>query len=142
MSFRAKVPWHKIAGATLVTEVRDMLVKALLEEARGPNKIRQADVARTLGVDRSVVHRQLVGTGDLGLSRIGEIAAILGRDAKFVLSEKKANQHENTLPVGQLFPVERGIDLHKNITPSNSSAHSAKQYAPTIEVRPHLKAAQ
>lgn len=136
MSFRAKAPWHKIAGATLVTEVRDALTKAFLEERRGPNRIKQADIARALGVGRSVVHRQLVGSGDLGISRVGEIAAILGREVKIVVSEKASDRTSNALPMARYFLIDDELRGNNGVTVRNSSAHGELQKASTLDVRP------
>jgi transcriptional regulator with XRE-family HTH domain len=100
MSFRVKTPWHRIVGANFVQEIRDALVGALLEEKKA-RKLSQSDIARALGVDRSVIHRQLTGRADISPMRVGEIAAILGREIKFSLSDRQVNRTANDIVIAR-----------------------------------------
>lgn len=86
MSYRYSIaPKSKKVGRFL-GQVRRELQKAFLEEkkARG---LTQAQIARELGVDRSVVNRQLSGTENLTLRRLGEYGFIFGRDPHFSLKK-------------------------------------------------------
>jgi hypothetical protein len=55
-------------------EDRRELQKAIVEEG-----VTQASIASELDVNRSVIHRQIVGYENLGVGRVGEIASVLGR---------------------------------------------------------------
>jgi transcriptional regulator with XRE-family HTH domain len=73
--------------ARIIAKVRKELQKALAEE-KNSRRLTQADLARTIGVDRSVINRQLIGMGteNLTLSRIAELAWALDREVVFSLA--------------------------------------------------------
>lgn len=77
MSFRMSTPEHRLDGADLVLRMRDGLLSAFVK-AQAFKKIRQADIAKIIGVDRSVINRQLKGDAETSIMRVGEIASILG----------------------------------------------------------------
>ena len=91
MSFQLNTPWYRLEGLNLLTEVRDLLVRALLEEKK-KGRCSQSKIAEVLGVHRSVVHNQLVGAADIHVTRVGEIAAILGRDVEFRITGNAADE--------------------------------------------------
>ena len=66
--------------------MRREIQKALAEEKlkRG---LTQSDIAREIGVHRSVINRELKGFKDMSLGRVGEIANALGRQPEFFLNE-------------------------------------------------------
>jgi hypothetical protein len=98
MSFQMRIKSHRLAGALFVTEVRDALLGMLIKKKKD-EKLKQADIARILEVDRSVVNRQLTGKADLSLMRVGELADILGfvAEIKFV---SKIPEHGNLRALG------------------------------------------
>lgn len=106
MSFQMRVKPHRLAGALFVTEVRDALL-AMAMKRKYENKLRQADIAREVGVDRSVVNRQLTGKADLSLMRVGELAEILGCVAEFRLVPKD-QKPGNAPDAGYLPPARSG----------------------------------
>lgn len=89
MSFRPRTPHHSMLGASLVSETKEKLLEIFLE-VKAKIGITQAELARRLGVDRSVINRQLHNEADLSLMRVGEIAAILGRRVQIVFAEEDA----------------------------------------------------
>lgn len=95
MSFQMRVKPHRLAGAVFVTEVRDALLTMLMKRKR-EQKLKQADIAELLGVNRSVVNRQLTGKADLSLMRVGELADILGCTAEFRLVPLNTPDGNNT----------------------------------------------
>jgi transcriptional regulator with XRE-family HTH domain len=74
--------------------------KAFAEEKAARN-LTQAEIARALGVDRSVINRQLMGTENLTVRRIGELAWALGRDLNFSLTKPVARMHCNIATSGE-----------------------------------------
>ena len=91
MSFRITIsPKDQVAGR-FVSRVRRELQKALAEEAK-KRGLSQSDLARAIGVNRSVISRELRGHKDLTLSRVAELAWALGRRPIFELSEPAAAQ--------------------------------------------------
>lgn len=83
-SFQLSVTPSRRAAARHVTNVRRALLKALAEEEikRG---LTQSEIARVIGVHRSVINRELRGQKDITLGRVGELAFALGRDPEFAL---------------------------------------------------------
>jgi transcriptional regulator with XRE-family HTH domain len=79
-------PKDRVAGR-FVERVRRSIQKALAEEKR-KNGTTQSDLARAIGVNRSVVSREVRGHKDLTLSRVAELAWALGRTPSFELPER------------------------------------------------------
>lgn len=103
-SFQISLTPSKRAAGRFVNSVRKSLQKALAEEQikRG---LTQADVARAIGVNRSVIHRELMGVKDITLGRIGELASAMGRKAVIEFREIVAVEGEN-IEVRQPFKVK------------------------------------
>lgn len=80
MSYQIAIPKTRRAAARFIQQVRAQLLRAVAEA-----EVSQADIARELGVNRSVVNRELRGTSDLSLGRVAEIAVILGYLPKLTL---------------------------------------------------------
>lgn len=101
MSFQISVTPSRRAAARFIASVRRELLKALAdEEAKGSNGIKQADIARAIGVNRSVVHRELRGHADITLGRLAELAWALGRKPVFELEVVKTAPQSNGPPPG------------------------------------------
>ena len=77
-------PPKRVAGR-FIAMVRREIQKALAEE-HAEHGTTQASVAAALGVNRSVIHRQIMGFENLTLGRVGEIACVLGREPAFTLA--------------------------------------------------------
>lgn len=95
-SFRISITPSRRAAARFVTGVRRKILQAL-EEERKKRGLKQTDIARAIGVHRSVINRELRGKKDLTLGRIAELAWALGRAPSFALPEI-------TQPVGSDVP--------------------------------------
>jgi transcriptional regulator with XRE-family HTH domain len=80
MSFRISLPQHERDGARLVGDVSRGLQKALAEEERDRG-LKQSDIARTLGIDRATVSKQIHGELNMTLFRVGQYASAMGRVA-------------------------------------------------------------
>lgn len=83
VSFRLGLTRHRKAAARFVADVRYQLQRALADTP----EISQTDIAETIGVHRSVISRQLRGMQDLSISRVAEIADVLGFDIVFDLTK-------------------------------------------------------
>lgn len=83
-SYQISLTRHERAAGRFIAMVRRSLHKALAEEhdARG---VTQSSIAAALGVNRSVIHRQIMGVEDMSLGRVGAIAEELGRTVHFSL---------------------------------------------------------
>ena len=104
MSFRITISPKDQAAGSFVSRVRRGLQKALAEEAQ-KRGLTQSDLARAIGVNRSVISRELRGYKDLSLSRVAELAWALGRRPVFDLVE--------TVPVQAVTgsePVEASVE--------------------------------
>jgi transcriptional regulator with XRE-family HTH domain len=85
-SFRISISPSRRAAARFVTGVRRSILQALEEEEK-KRGLKQSDIAREIGVHRSVINRELRGKKDIGLGRIAELAFALGRVPKLDLSD-------------------------------------------------------
>jgi transcriptional regulator with XRE-family HTH domain len=74
--------------------VRRALQKALVEEAK-KSGLTQAEVARRIGVNRSIINRELRGVENLSLGRVAELAWAMGRTPSFELRERIAASGSN-----------------------------------------------
>jgi hypothetical protein len=97
----ALTPAKRTAGRFAAT-VRRELQKALAEEHKSRG-LTQAGIAFELGVNRSVIHRQIVGHENMTIGRVGEIAGVLGREPNFSLPK-------STVPAGTNDGPPRGTD--------------------------------
>lgn len=97
MSFQITLPLTKRVAGRYVGDVRRALQQAF---ARRPD-VSQADIARELDVNRSVITRQLRGSADMSVARVAEIAAVLGFEPRFSLQPLE-------MDIGQNEPVSSG----------------------------------
>jgi transcriptional regulator with XRE-family HTH domain len=110
MSYQITISPNKRAAARFVALVRRSLQRALAEEEK-KRGLSQSDLARAIGVNRSVISREMRGHKDLPLSRVAELAWAMGRKPIFDL-------------------IERAVPVGSNVAPDSSGA-TANQ---TIEV--------
>jgi transcriptional regulator with XRE-family HTH domain len=119
--------------------VRRELQAAFAEEKTSHN-LTQAQIARELGVDRSVINRQLMGTENLTLRRIGELAWAMGRDIHFSLVKPTVpiglNSHPQTDPAQPNTPSSK-IDTKGKVvefpeTKKNDFANAASPSPPGV----------
>lgn len=93
-SFQISVTPSRRVAARFIAHVRREIQKALAEE--GARKgLTQSDLARGIGVHRSVISRELRGYKDLTLGRVGELAHALGREPTFSLQAPQADWSSN-----------------------------------------------
>lgn len=97
MSFQIKIDPIKRAGGRGIVKAREALMKALVEEMRD-NKLTRSEIAKRLGVHRSVVTKELSGTANLTIRRLGELAYIMGRDLDIDLPRKRKRPGQNSSP--------------------------------------------
>jgi hypothetical protein len=83
-SYQISLTPPKRAAGRFIALVRREIQKALAEE-HAANGTTQASVASALGVNRSVIHRQIMGFDNLTIGTVGEISHALGRQITFAL---------------------------------------------------------
>ena len=86
-SFQFGIDERNLTVSLMVHRIRDRLQRALLEEKQ-EQKFTQAQLARKLGVDRSVINRQLSGRENISVKRLAEFAWALGREIRFELPKQ------------------------------------------------------
>jgi Helix-turn-helix len=96
-SFQISITPSRRVAARFVTAVRRKILKALEEENRKTG-FKQTDLARAIGVHRSVINRELRGKKDITLGRVGELSWALGREPLFDMPERAIGAGSN-LPV-------------------------------------------
>jgi plasmid maintenance system antidote protein VapI len=77
------------AISLFVGTVRSELQRALVYEKRD-RKLSQQQLATLLGVNRSVINRQIMGYENLTIRRVAELAWALGWDISFSLKKRGA----------------------------------------------------
>lgn len=97
-SYQITISPSKRAAGRFISRVRRSIQKALAEEQQ-KSGITQSDVAREIGVNRSVISREIRGHKDITLGRVGELAWALGRRPQFDLVEQAPS-------IGANYPTE------------------------------------
>ena len=85
-SFQIGISPSRRAAGRFVSTVRRKIQQALAEEQEKTGTT-QADIARTIGVHRSVISREIQGVQDMTLGRVAEIAWALNRKAILEMPE-------------------------------------------------------
>ncbi len=93
-SFQIAISPSRRAAARFIARVRRALQTAVVEEGERSG-VNQSEIARSIGVHRSVISRELNGRQDITLGRIAELAWALGREIEFELVEPKARDGSN-----------------------------------------------
>lgn len=110
MSFRISLPPHRRAALRHISTVRHALLKAM-EEEMDKQKLTQSEVARMLGVNRSVINRTLNGSRDITTGRVAELAWALGREIEFSLPEARVNHSGNAIQKPTWHPLPSSEDV-------------------------------
>lgn len=128
-SFQISVSPSRRAAARYIERVRRELLKALAEENNAAG-FTQSDIARAIGVHRSVINRELRGKKDITLGRVAELAFAMGRDIEFSLPQIAQTKGDNThakASGASEFKVTNTAATSADITPqSNSEMAPAK----------------
>jgi hypothetical protein len=77
-SFQITLSPSRRAAGRFIHTVRRSIQKALAE-ANKKTGLTQSDIARIIGVHRSVIHRQIKGREDISLGRIAELGVAMGK---------------------------------------------------------------
>jgi hypothetical protein len=90
-------PTERAAGR-FVLAVRRALQKAFVEENK-KRGLTQSDIAREIGVHRSVINRELRGEKDITIGRVAQLAHVLGRRPALSLPEQSLLFGSNHTPM-------------------------------------------
>lgn len=90
-SFQITIPPSRRAAARFVTDVRRLLLKTLAED----DDITQSEIARQIGVHRSVISRELKGFKDIGLGRVAELGWAMGKTPRLTWEESVSTDGQN-----------------------------------------------
>lgn len=105
-SFQITIEPHKRAAGRFIGNVRRGLQKAYADEKK-KSGLKQTDIARALGVHRSVINRELTGLKDMTLGRVAELAFLLGRKAVISFPEITSSAGQNIEVDG---PIKATVD--------------------------------
>lgn len=100
-SYQISLSPNRRAGARFVGRTLHMLQKAYADE-KISSGVKQTDIARNLGVHRSIVNRELRGHRDISIFRIGEYAWALGYNIhiEFLKYSKSADSNKKLTSSG------------------------------------------
>lgn len=93
-SFQIAITPSKRAAGRFISRVRRALQRELVAEGE-QSGLSQSDVARSIGVHRSVISRELNGRQDITVGRIAELAWAMGREIEFDLVRPKHTEYSN-----------------------------------------------
>jgi transcriptional regulator with XRE-family HTH domain len=126
-SFRITLTPSKRAAGRFVNSVRRGLQKALAEE-QAKRGLTQADVARTIGVNRSVIHHELMGKKDITLGRVAELASAMGRKAVIEFREQTQSAGQN------IETDERPMEIKTDYSPTDQSEEQEDSFENLFEL--------
>lgn len=115
-SFRLSISPHRRAAGRFVAQVRRSIQKALAEESK-ISGITQSQIARAIGVHRSVINREIRGHKDLTLGRVAELAWALGREPVFDLVKPQTDRVANEPP-----PPFGAVEVSASTSPTAGTA--------------------
>lgn len=95
-SFQITIPANRRAAARFVGEVHRSILQAFSQKSE--EGLTQSEIARMLGVHRSVINRELRGGKDMTIGRVGELAWAMGKKAVLTLEDVAARPHANSRP--------------------------------------------
>jgi transcriptional regulator with XRE-family HTH domain len=114
-SFQIILSPNRRAAGRFINSVRRAILKALSEE-RKKTGLTQSDIARVIGVHRSVISRQVMGREDISLGRVAEFAYAMGR--KPFLELREQNQVVGTNSATSTTPDPLSYSQVQAIRPS------------------------
>jgi len=119
----------RIAAARFIGKVRREILRSLAEEGR-ERGLTQSDIAREIGVHRSVINRELRGFKDISVGRVAEVAAAMGRIPIFSLDRDIRRPGDNAQNASQTLPgtdtPSTTVMLYSGQAPSVSASSAAK----------------
>jgi hypothetical protein len=109
-------------ASRFIGQVRAELQKALVLE-KASRQITQQQIATMIGVNRSVINRQLMGFENITLRRVAELAWALGWEIVFYLRKPQTQQSSVGIPAttstsgikGVKTNIETGTDNNQRI---------------------------
>lgn len=124
-SYQITIPPSRRAAARFVSDTRRGLQKAFVleKEKRG---LTQSEIARLIGVHRSVINRELRGQKDIGLGRVGELAWALGRRATLSFPEIEKVDGQNEQEEVPKAPIKFEVSSQGAVSASVSSASNPR----------------
>jgi transcriptional regulator with XRE-family HTH domain len=96
---------EKARGVARFLESVHRALQDAFEEERATRKLTQQQIAKEIGVNRSVVNRQFLGGGNLTLRRVAELALAMGREPILELRKPKMHGNYPMLPNPEPAPV-------------------------------------
>ncbi len=95
-SFQISISPSRRVATRYISHVRRAIQKAYAEEHQSSG-LTQSDIARSIGVHRSVINRELRGQKDIRHGRVAEFAYALGREPFFELRTPEEYTGANVL---------------------------------------------
>jgi plasmid maintenance system antidote protein VapI len=114
-----------------ISHVRSELQSALIGEKK-VRKLTQQAIAKMLGVNRSVINRQFVGTENLTLRSVADLAWALGYDIDFKLRKNEVEVGDNYSPAQEAKKLQNQIT--ESTVPKITSQFSAAIPATRTEI--------
>lgn len=134
MSYQIDLPAKDRAASRFMHRVVRELQRAFTEEKKD-RKITQQSVARSLGVNRSIVNRALAGR-NLTLRTLGELIWALDSDYEFIIKSRREEDHASNEPHPRStsasdagMPTSKLTETGTNFQPSGRAGSIGTVYA-------------
>ena len=127
-SFQISITPGRRAAGRFVTAVRRSIQKMYSEESK-KRVLKQTDIARAIGVHRSVINRQLHGREDMSLARVAELAWAMGRRAVIDFPEIAAPADSNIAPMQTRIINSTTTDVDATLAPVVTVKNSGSKYS-------------
>lgn len=116
MSFQIAIDPNRRAATRFIGKVRRRLGELLADN----NHITRSQIADAIGVNRSVITRQLNGKADISVGRIAELAWAVGY--RPVINFEKIGGAEGANVRVDVAPAYRNVDVKSSTTSGNEVA--------------------
>jgi transcriptional regulator with XRE-family HTH domain len=128
-SFGITLSPSKRAAGRFINSVRRKLQSALSEETE-KRGLTQTDIARKIGVHRSVINRERRGRKDITLGRVAELASAMGRRIVIEFPERVSADGDEKEICGILDLVERTSSSKESSTASQPPSEQSPPAVP------------
>ena len=122
-SFQITLSPNRRAAARFIARVHRTVHETFAQKQA--DGLRQSDIARALGVHRSVINRELRGAKDMTLGRVAELAWAMGKEAIIRFEEPKVAAQTNIAPPRFTITAVQNTSATASFRPTSIEARQA-----------------
>ena len=126
-SFQISITPSRRAAGRFIGSVRRALQRTLAEE-REHTGLTQAEIARRIGVHRSIINRELQGRQDITLGRVAELAWAMGKRATLSLEPAVVRVGQNVIVAPPISTIS--VTAHPSVVQTETRPSTSTFEAP------------